>query len=37
MKTTALTGNQYISENQVMKIEEALHKLANEIASIKLV
>ena len=31
------TGNQYISENQVMKIEEALHKIANEIAAIKLV
>jgi predicted RNase H-like HicB family nuclease len=31
------SGNQYISENQVLKIEEALHKLANEIAAIKLV
>ncbi len=31
------TGNQYISENQVLKIEAALHKLANEIAAIKLV
>lgn len=31
------TGNQYISENQVLKIEEALHKIANEIAAIKLV
>lgn len=31
------SGNQYISETQVMKIEEALHKLANEIAAIKLV
>jgi predicted RNase H-like HicB family nuclease len=31
------SGNQYISENQVMKIEEALHKLANEISAIKLV
>ncbi len=31
------SGNQYISENQVMKIEKALHKIANEIAAIKLV
>lgn len=31
------TGNQYISETQVLKIETALHKLANEIAEIKLV
>lgn len=31
------SGNQYISENQVMKIEDALHKIANEIAAIKLV
>jgi predicted RNase H-like HicB family nuclease len=31
------SGNQYISENQVMKIEVALHKIANEIAAIKLV
>ncbi|MEI6141735.1 MAG: hypothetical protein WCP85_20860 [Mariniphaga sp.] len=31
------SGNQYISENQVMKIENALHKIANEIAAIKLV
>lgn len=31
------TGNQYISENQVLKIEDALHKIANEIAAIKLV
>ncbi len=30
------TGRQYISENQVLKIETALHKLANEIAEIKL-
>jgi predicted RNase H-like HicB family nuclease len=31
------SGNQYISENQVLKIEGALHKIANEIAAIKLV
>jgi hypothetical protein len=31
------TGNQYISENQVLKIEEALHKIAKELAGIKLV
>jgi predicted RNase H-like HicB family nuclease len=31
------TGNQYISENQVLKIEEALHKIANEFAAIKLI
>jgi len=31
------TGNQYISENQVMKIEDALHKIAADIAAIKLV
>ena len=31
------SGNQYISENQVMKIESALHKIANEIAGIKLI
>jgi len=31
------SGNQYISENQVMKIEDALHKIAHEIAAIKLV
>jgi predicted RNase H-like HicB family nuclease len=31
------TGKQYISENQVLKIETALHKLANEIAEIRLV
>ena len=30
------SGNQYISENQVMKIENALHKIVNEIAAIKL-
>jgi len=30
------SGNQYISENQISKIEEALHKMANEIGSIKL-
>ena len=30
------SGNQCISENQVMKIENALHKIANEIAAIKL-
>ena len=31
------SGNQYISENQVLKIEEALHKIAREFAEIKLV
>lgn len=31
------TGNQYISENQILKIEIALHKIAQEIAEIKLV
>ena len=31
------SGKQYISENQVMKIQNALHKIANEIAAIKLV
>jgi len=31
------SGNQYISENQITKIEDALHKIANEIAAIKLV
>ncbi len=31
------TGNQYISENQVLKIEAALHKIAHEFADIKLV
>ena len=30
------SGNQYISENQISKIEEALHKMANEIGAIKL-
>ncbi|HZK97525.1 MAG TPA: hypothetical protein VFC67_25210 [Prolixibacteraceae bacterium] len=31
------TGKQYISENQVSKIEEAFHKMANEFATIKLI
>lgn len=31
------TGNQYISENQVSKIEDAFHKMANEFATIKLI
>jgi predicted RNase H-like HicB family nuclease len=31
------SGKQYISENQMLKIEGALHKIANEIAAIKLV
>jgi predicted RNase H-like HicB family nuclease len=31
------TGNQYISENQVVKIETALHKIAKEFTDIKLV
>jgi predicted RNase H-like HicB family nuclease len=31
------TGHQYISENQVLKIETALHKIAREFAEIKLV
>jgi predicted RNase H-like HicB family nuclease len=31
------TGKQYISENQVLKIEEAFHKMANEFATIKLI
>lgn len=31
------SGNQYISENQMLKIEEALHKIARELAEIKLV
>jgi predicted RNase H-like HicB family nuclease len=31
------SGNQYISETQMLKIETALHKIANEIAAIKLV
>lgn len=30
------SGNQYISENQISKIEEALHKIGKEIADIKL-
>lgn len=30
------SGDQYISENQISKIEDALHKMANEMASIKL-
>ena len=30
------SGNQYISENQVMKVEEALHKIAKEFTEIKL-
>lgn len=31
------SGNQYISENQVLKIEAALHKIAREFAEIRLV
>lgn len=31
------TGNQYISENQVQKIEITLHKIAHEFAEIKLI
>jgi predicted RNase H-like HicB family nuclease len=31
------SGNQYISEAQMLKIENALHKIANEISAIKLV
>ena len=31
------TGKQYISENQVSKIEEAFHKMANEFATVKLI
>ena len=31
------SGNQYISENQVHKIEAALHKIASEFAAIRLV
>jgi len=31
------TGTQYISENQVLKIETTLHRFAQEIAEIKLV
>ena len=30
-------GNQYISENQVSKIEDAFHKVASEFATIKLI
>lgn len=30
-------GNQYISENQVSKIEDAFHKVAREFATIKLI
>ena len=30
------SGKQYISENQISKIEDALHKMANEIGAIKL-
>ncbi|MEI7844711.1 MAG: type II toxin-antitoxin system HicB family antitoxin [Chloroflexota bacterium] len=30
-------GNQYISENQVLKIEDAFHKVANEFATIRLI
>jgi len=31
------SGNQYISENQLAKIEEAVHKIAREMAAIKLI
>ena len=31
------TGRQYISENQVLKIEAALHKIAREFSEIRLV
>ena len=31
------SGNQYISEHQVLKIEAALHKMAGELAEIRLV
>ena len=31
------TGDQYISEHQLLKVEEALHKIARELAGIKLV
>ena len=31
------SGKQYISENQILKIENTLHKIANEISSIRLV
>ena len=30
-------GNQYISENQLSKIEEVIHKIAHEMAAIKLI
>jgi len=30
-------GNQYISENQLSKIEEAIHKIAREMEAIKLI
>ena len=30
-------GNQYISENQISKIEDAFHKVASEFATIKLI
>jgi len=31
------SGNQYISENQLSKIEEAFNKIAREMAAIKLI
>ena len=31
------SGNQYISENQLSKIEETIHKIAREMAAIKLI
>lgn len=31
------SGNQYISENQIIKIETALHKIASEFSGIRLV
>lgn len=31
------SGNQYISENQLSKIEEVIHKIAREMAAIKLI
>ena len=31
------SGNQYISENQLSKIEKAIHKMADEMAAIKLI
>ncbi|MDD4971955.1 MAG: pilus assembly protein HicB [Paludibacter sp.] len=31
------SGNQYISETQLSKIEEAIHKIASEMAAIKLI